>query len=214
MARALQDQMTMPTDTELSFEERLGLLVDREATERDSRRLTMRLKLARLRQTASPEDVDFRHPRGLDRTQFLALTSCRWIKDRDNCLLTGPTGVGKTYLACALAHIACREGYSVLYVRTPRLLSELGTGRLDGSYPKRLRALDRCELLVLDDWASNRSPTRAGAISWKYWMIATTDAQHCSPHKCPSNIGMSTSAIRHSPTPFWTGLCITPTRSL
>lgn len=153
MARALQDQMTMSSDADLSFEERLGLLVDREATERDSRRLTMRLKLARLRQSASPEDVDFRHPRGLDRAQFLALTSCRWIKDRDNCLLTGPTGVGKTYLACALAHIACREGYSVLYVRTPRLLSELAAGRLDGSYPKRLRALNRCELLVLDDWA-------------------------------------------------------------
>jgi DNA replication protein DnaC len=152
MLSALNDQIRMPESQSLTFEERLGLLVDREVADRQSRQLTTRLKRARLRQTASPEDVDFRHPRGLDRTQFLALCSCQWIQDRDNLILTGPTGVGKTYLACALAQKACREGCSVYYTRTTRLLGELGVARADGSYPRHLAALARTDLLVLDDW--------------------------------------------------------------
>lgn len=152
MLRALDDQIRMPECQSLSFEERLGLLVDREVAERQSRQLATRLKRARLRQPATPEDVDFRHPRGLDRAQFLALCSCQWIQDRDNLILTGPTGVGKTYLACALAHKACREGCSVHYTRTTRLLGELSVARADGTYARRLAALARTDLLVLDDW--------------------------------------------------------------
>lgn len=152
MLRALNDQLQMPECASLTFEERLGLLVDREATDRENQRLAARLKRARLRQPAAPEDVDFRHPRGLDRAQFLSLCSCQWLKHRDNLLITGPTGVGKTYLACALAQKACREGYTAHYTRTGRLLGELIMARADGTYPRRLSALGRLDLLVLDDW--------------------------------------------------------------
>ncbi|MBA2707042.1 MAG: ATP-binding protein [Gemmatimonadaceae bacterium] len=152
MLSALNEQRQMPECSKLSFEERLGLLVDREATVRDDRRLALRLKQARLRQSAAPEDVDFRHPRGLDRAQFMALVSCQWIRDRNNLFLTGPTGVGKTYLACAFAQKACREGYTVLYTRTNRLLQEIAIARADGTYNRRLAALARQDLLVMDDW--------------------------------------------------------------
>lgn len=152
MLRALNDQLQQPDCARLSFEERLGLLIDRELTDRQNQRLATRLKRARLRQTAAPEDVDFRHPRGLDRAQFLALCSGGWINDRENLLITGPTGVGKTFLACALAQKACREGYSVEYARTSRLLGELTAARADGTYARRLLALARTDLLVLDDW--------------------------------------------------------------
>jgi DNA replication protein DnaC len=152
MLHALNDQIRLPECQSLSFEERLGLLVDREVAERQSRRLALSLKRARLREAASPENVDFKQHRGLDRAQFMALVSCQWIKDRDNLLLTGPTGVGKTYLACALAQKACREGYSVHYTRTTRLMGDLGIARADGTYARRLAALARTDLLVLDDW--------------------------------------------------------------
>jgi DNA replication protein DnaC len=152
MLRAFQEQAQLPEYAQLSFEERLGLLVDREAYERQNRRLAIRLKRACLRQTAVIEDVDFRHPRGLDRSLLLALAACLWVNKRENCLITGPTGVGKTYLACALAQKACREGYTVQYARASRLLQDLVVARLEGTYPKRLAALARVELLLLDDW--------------------------------------------------------------
>jgi DNA replication protein DnaC len=152
MFAALQEQMQLPEHQSLSFEERLGLLVDREAAERHNRRLKIRLKMAHLRQSAVVEDIDFRHPRGLDRSVLLALASCQWVRNRQNCLLTGPTGVGKTYLACALAQKACRDGCSVYYARTSRLLPELGLARADGSFARKLAFLARLDLLVLDDW--------------------------------------------------------------
>jgi DNA replication protein DnaC len=152
MVHALQEQLRMPEVARLSFEERLGLLVDREATEQENRRLARRLGQARLRQPAVLEDVDLRHPRGLDRALLLSLAACRWVREHQNCLITGPTGVGKTYLACALAHKACREGASARYTRLHRLLEELVVARADGSYSRRLTALSRLDLLVLDDW--------------------------------------------------------------
>jgi DNA replication protein DnaC len=152
MAKALEEQLQM-TDLEgLTFEERLGLLVDRETTERQNRKLQTRLKKARLRLNAALEDIDYRSPRGLDKSLILSLASCRWIKDHLNILITGPTGAGKSYLACALAQKACREGYRALYFRLPRLLQELAMARGDGRYGKVLTNLAKNDLLVIDDW--------------------------------------------------------------
>ena len=152
MASALADQSATPDITELSFEERLGLLVDREMTERDNRRLTSRLRRAGLRHTAVLEDLDYRNSRGLDKGLIQSLASCQWVKEHLNVLITGPTGVGKTWLACALAHKACREGYTAQYVRLTRLLRELTIAKGDGQYPKLLTNLAKVDVLILDDW--------------------------------------------------------------
>jgi len=152
MARAFTQQLTTPDIEGLGFEERLGLLVDREMTERENRRLKTRLKQARLRQSATLEDLDTRTPRGLDKGLLAQLSACRWLAERLNVLISGPTGVGKSYLACALAHRACREGYTAQYTRLPRLLEDLALARADGTYPKLLARLARLDLLVLDDW--------------------------------------------------------------
>ena len=153
MARALEEQLRTPEIESLSFTDRLALLLDRESVERDNRRLKSRLKVARLREAAAVEDIDYRHPRGLDKALLLHLTSCAFLREHLNVFITGPTGVGKTYLSCALGNKACREGYSVSYVRLPRLLENLGVGRGDGRYAKILDAFARTELLILDDWA-------------------------------------------------------------
>ena len=152
MARALEEQMKMAEIDSLSFEERLGLLIDREMTERENRRLTTRLRKAKLRQNAAIEDIDYRHPRGLDRSLMAKLSSCQWISQHLNVLITGPTGCGKTYIACALAHKACREGYTAHYTRLPRLLQELHIAKGDGRYGKLLASFAKTQLLILDDW--------------------------------------------------------------
>jgi DNA replication protein DnaC len=152
MARTLEEQMQMPDIESLSFEERLGLLVDMEATDRENRRLKARLTKARLRQNASVEDIDFRHPRGLDKSLMLKLSSCDWIKERNNLMITGPTGTGKTFLACALAQKACREGYTVQYIRMPRIFQELHIAKGDGRYIKILKDFAKANLLLFDDW--------------------------------------------------------------
>lgn len=156
MARALEEQMAMPDVNSLSFEERLGLMVDREMTERENRRLNTRLRKAKLRLSASMEDIDYRHRRGLDRSLMMSLASCSWIRDHNNVIITGPTGAGKTYLACALAHKACLEGHSALYRRLPNLLGELAIAKGDGRYPKVMRAYAKADLLALDDWGLNK----------------------------------------------------------
>ena len=152
MAAALTDQMAMANIHELSFDERLGLLVDREAAERESRRLTSRLRRARLRHNAALEDIDWQSPRGLDRGLIQSLAACQWVRERLNIVIAGPTGVGKTWLACALAHKACREGHTALYFRLAQLLRELTIAKGDGRYAKLLARLARTEVLVLDDW--------------------------------------------------------------
>src|ERR1700758_1452129 len=152
MAKGLEEQLQMTGLEEIGFAERLGLLVDREMTERENRRLKDRLAKARLRQAAAVEDVDLRTPRGLDRSLFLALCSCQWVGQHLNVLITGPTGAGKSFLACALAQKACREGFTAVYHRVPRLLSDLGTAKADGRYSKLLANLARIDVLVLDDW--------------------------------------------------------------
>ena len=152
MAAALADQSTIPDITDLSFEERLGLLVDREMTERDNRRMSSRLRRARLRHTAILEDIDYRNSRGLDKGLVQSLAGCQWVKEHLNVLITGPTGVGKTWLACALAHKACREGYTAQYVRLTRLMRELTIAKGDGQYSKLLTSLAKVDVLILDDW--------------------------------------------------------------
>lgn len=152
MAKALAQQSANSEIDQLSFEERLGLLVDCEVAERESRQNSARLKRAKLKQAATPEDVNFRHVRGLDKALFARLMTGRWIAEHQNILLCGPTGIGKTFLACALANQACRQGYCALYVRLPRLLSALALGRGDGSYGKTLAQLAKTAVLVLDDW--------------------------------------------------------------
>tara|TARA_R110000822_G_scaffold72322_1_gene173842 strand:+ start:811 stop:1566 length:756 start_codon:yes stop_codon:yes gene_type:complete len=152
MAAALEDQSATPDITDLSFEERLGLLVDREMTERDNRRMTSRLRRAKLRHTAILEDLDYRNSRGLDKGLVQSLAGCQWVKEHLNVLITGPTGVGKTWLACALAHKTCREGYTAQYVRLTRLLRELTIAKGDGQYSKLLTGLAKVDVLILDDW--------------------------------------------------------------
>lgn len=152
MVKALSEQLSMTGIEELGFAERLGLLVDREMAERESRRLKDRLAKARLHHVAAVEVVDLHTPRGLDRALFASLCSCQWVREHLNILITGPTGTGKSFLACALAQKACREGFSALYQRLPRLLPEIGLARADGRYTKLLATLARTDVLVLDDW--------------------------------------------------------------
>jgi DNA replication protein DnaC len=154
MAEALTEQTTQSAAQGLAFEERLGLLVEREVLHRDNRRLARLLQLAQLKmRSASLEDLDFRSRRGLDRAQLASLGSCEWIRSAQNLLIHGATGCGKTFLACALANQACRQGLSALYVRAPRLFDELGLCHADGSFQKRLAALAKVSLLVIDDFA-------------------------------------------------------------
>ncbi len=153
MARALASQAQSSESGQLTFDERFGLIVDSEVAERESRQNASRLKRAKLKHAATPEDVDYRHPRGLDRALFARLISGQWVKEHQNVLICGPTGVGKTFLACALANQACRQGASVLYVRLPRFLPALAISRGDGSYVKTLTQLARTDVLVIDDWA-------------------------------------------------------------
>jgi DNA replication protein DnaC len=152
MARAFEEQRRLPGLEALSFEERIGLLVDREAAERDTKRLTARLKFAALRQNACVEDVDWRTPRGIDRAVFARLGAGDWIDRHENLLITGAAGLGKSWIACALGHKACRDNRSVLYHRVPRLFEALALARGDGRYGRLLKALGRVQLLILDDW--------------------------------------------------------------
>ena len=152
MAKAFREQMEMDDIDDLSFEHRLGLLVDREAVLRETRRLTTRLRKAKLRQNACLEDVDLKHQRGLDKSLITRLADCRWIKNHDNLVITGPTGVGKSYLACAFAQKACREGYTAMYLRISRLFENLSLAKGDGRYMKMLTAFAKTDLLVLDDY--------------------------------------------------------------
>lgn len=152
MAKALEQQRCQPDIAALAFEERLGLMIDREAAERENQRLQRRLKTAALRQSAAVEDIDLKAPRGLDRALFQRLAAGTWIDRHQNLLIIGPTGVGKSWIACALGHKACRDDRAVLYQRVPRLFEALGIARGDGRYGRLLKSLARVRLLILDDW--------------------------------------------------------------
>jgi DNA replication protein DnaC len=154
MQGAYREQRESDEYDSLTFDERFGFIVDREYTERHNRRLATRLRKAKLRLTATIEDIDFRQPRGLDKGLMLSLANCDWIRHHHNTIITGPTGAGKTYLACALGHKACREGFTVQYHRIPRLFTDIALAKGDGRYPKLLTALAKTDLLILDDWTT------------------------------------------------------------
>ena len=153
MAAAFEQQQTQPaTHAELSFEERLALLIDREMTQRSNNKVSRLLSAAKLKIQANPEEIDYAHPRGLKKDQFAGLLGTTWIQQHHNVLLTGPTGCGKTYLACVLATQACRLGYSVRYFRTSRLLENLSIAHGDGRFTKIINQLAKTDVLLLDDW--------------------------------------------------------------
>lgn len=151
MAQAFSDQLNCPDMAALSFEERFGLIIDFQMTANDNRRMRNRLKSARLRLSAAIEDLDFRAERNLDRATIMSLAQNQWVKRHHNILITGPTGAGKSYLACALAQKACRDGHTTLYHRVAKLLQDIALARLDGRYPRLISALVKCEVLILDD---------------------------------------------------------------
>ena len=161
MHKALREQLDLPEIEDLSFEERLGLLADRELTEREDRRLQSRLRQAKLRQNACLEDIDYRAPRGLDKALITQLSTGQWIRDGLNAILVGPTGVGKTWIGCALAQHACRQGYTVRYLRLPRLFEELRLAHADGRFAKLMSMLAKTDLLLLDDWGLATPDTEA-----------------------------------------------------
>jgi DNA replication protein DnaC len=157
IAEALAEQSQSTIYAELAFEERMGLLIDREVTARDNRRLTNLLRGARLRYSnACTEEIDFRTPRGLAKDVIISLTQNGWVKGKQNVIITGPTGSGKTFMACALANSACRSGHSAYYIRLPRLLQEMNIARGDGSYGKLLTRIAKYALLVIDDWGLSK----------------------------------------------------------
>lgn len=152
LAADFQVHLDGKSDDGLSFEERFGLMVDREWTERQERKQKLRLSRAKLRERACLEDIDYRHPRGLDRSVIKRLAACKWINEHENIILTGPTGIGKTWIACALTDNACRQGHTARYARVPRLLQDLAVAQADGSYARELNRLAKTEVLILDDW--------------------------------------------------------------
>ena len=153
MAEAFARQMEDPGITGLSFEERLGLLVDHQWLSRQNRALQRRLKLARLSQQASIEDIDYKHQRGLDRALVKTLSTGAWVASHHNLIISGPAGIGKSFLGCALAHQAIRDGYTALYFRASRLSQDLAVARADGSLQELFNKIARSDVLVVDDWA-------------------------------------------------------------
>jgi DNA replication protein DnaC len=151
MAEALKDQMGRTDMDGLAFEERFSMLVDAQHLFRENKRMKRLLENAKLKLAASMEDIDYRSPRGLDKSVLLSLANCDWVRKHRNVIIVGPTGAGKTFIACALAQRACREGMTAFYLRTPKLYYTLAMARADGSYARVLARLARTSVLVLDD---------------------------------------------------------------
>ena len=156
MADAFKEQLAQPDLNDLSFEERFALLVDRHWIWKENRRMNRLLNSAKLKDNACIEDVDFKTPRGLDKSVILSLAGSDWIKKAQNIIITGPTGVGKTYLACAVANSACRNSLASMYKRAPRLYQEIAIARADGSYPKLMNKFAKVKVLVIDDFCITR----------------------------------------------------------
>jgi len=160
MAEAYEEQRASSTIAQLSFEERFAMLVERQWIWKENRALTTRLAYARLKQAAAIEDLDFRDSRGLRRAQIEQLATGEWITNHQNVIVTGPTGCGKTFVACALAHKACRQGHRALYFYCPKLFRSLTIAHADGSLPRLLKKIARARLLVVDDWGITKIEER------------------------------------------------------
>ncbi len=152
MATCYEEQMKTKDILKYSFEDRLGMMLDRETITRSNRRTTSRLKKAKLKVNACMEDINFTVERGIDRSLMMGFASCRWIHEHRGIMLTGPTGAGKTWIACALAHKACLQGYSTIYKRVPNFLREIETSKAIGTYDKLMNSLAKTDLVILDDW--------------------------------------------------------------
>jgi DNA replication protein DnaC len=152
MADAFREQLAKPSINDLSFEERFAFIVDQHFTWKEDRRMNTLLRQARLKDNACLEDIDYKTPRGIDKSVILTLSGCDWIRKAQNVIITGPTGVGKTYLACAMANSACRKGLPALYKKTSKLFQELSIARADGSYPKLMNTLQKTKVLIIDDF--------------------------------------------------------------
>jgi DNA replication protein DnaC len=214
MAQAFAELEASGEGATLTHADWLSLLVDREVTHRRDKRLATRLRYARLRHNAVVEDVDYRVHRGLDRALFHKLTAGEWIDAHDNLILCGPTGVGKSWLACALGHKACRDNRSVLYQRVPKLFADLALARGDGRYARIMRSLNGAQLLILDDWGLDRSTPAPAAIFTRFSKNATAVARPSSPARSLSTNGTRSSATRPTPTPSSIASSTTPIASI
>lgn len=152
MSKAFEEQLHSTDYAQLSFEERIGIMVEREITERENRHLSVRLRQAKLRHQACMEDIDYQIHRGLDKSLLKQLALCGWIKDKLNILITGPCGVGKSFIACALGHKACLTGYRVFYTRSSRLFQDIAVAKGDGRYASLMKNLAKTNVLIIDDW--------------------------------------------------------------
>jgi DNA replication protein DnaC len=211
MAEAFAELQAQDAAADLSHTEWLGLLVDREVASRETKRFEARMRSARLRHVgACPEDVDYRARRGLDKALFQSLLSGKWITDKRNLIITGPCGVGKTWLGCALAQAACRDGVTVVYKRMPRLFEELEMAHGDGRFPRLFRSITKAQLLILDDWG----PDRLTATQRRDLMEIVEErygrGSPMIPASCPSQRGTTSSASPPSPTPSWIASSTTP----
>lgn len=192
MAEALREQFQEASSQELPFETRLSLLVDREHSVRTNRALTTRLRMAKLHIShANMADIDYHSTRKLDKHHIATLATGQWLEQRQNILITGATGTGKSYLACALAHKACLLGYKARYWRLTRLLEELDLAKADGRYLNLIKNLAKFHVLVLDDWAMTKLQSRANKSYWICWMIDIKKPQLCLPLNCRRISGMN-----------------------
>jgi DNA replication protein DnaC len=189
MAKAFGEIEASGDAATLTHPEWLGMLLDREVSDQRDKRLLARLRYARLRHQAAVEDVDYRAARGLDRALFQKLVAGGWIDAHENMILCGPTGVGKSWLACALGHKACRDNRSVVYQRLPKLFADLALARGDGRYARLLRTLGGVQQLILDDWVCSRSMPPPVMTSSKSSKNAMAGDRPSSPAKSPSTNG-------------------------
>lgn len=198
MVKAFEEQLAMTAASDLSFEERIGFIVDREDSDRRDRRSQRRIKDAKFKERSMIEDINWKPSRGLDKAQILSFTTCGWVKEHQNLIFIGKTGTGKTFIACALAHRACLEGYKVRFYRMPRLFEDIGLAKADGSWSKLMDQLAKTDILILDDWGQPLTETQRRdlleLIEDRYGIASTVITTQLGVDKWPEVIGDPTLA--------------------